>query len=297
MADNQVRVILWSIPRTVSTAFVKCMSNLADVQVINEPYLSTYVVGPDMKHPSREDLQEILKIFVNKSKEVKLKYDGGWDTDNATYKFVKESLLEAEYPGKKVVFVKDMSYAVTWKLHMLPQGYRHAFLIRHPAKVFSSWKKMYNTFTPDNEVIIENDGVFIPKKYAFGESLQLYEHLIKTGIDPDPFIIDTDDLLENPELILKQFCERTRIQYTDKLLKWNAGDGIIQEWKASNVFVQGNELFGFYKNAFDSQHFYKPTPVPGRSELPDDVNACVDGALPYYEKMYTLRLRAEKINE
>ncbi|XP_033110163.1 branched-chain-amino-acid aminotransferase-like protein 1 [Anneissia japonica] len=214
---------------------------------------------------------------------------------------MKESVLEAKYPGKRVVFVKDMSYAITWKLQMLPKGYRHAFLIRHPAKVFSSIKKCYsnlsNECTPGRDLILEkNDGTLVPEKYGFGESLQLYEHLIKTGIDPDPLIVDTDDLLENPELILKQFCERTCVQYTDKLLQWNAGDGVVQEWKVSKVLLQGNQLLGYYQNAFDSQHFHKPNPAPSRSELPDDVNTCIDGALPYYEKMYALRLGAEKIN-
>ncbi|XP_033108817.1 branched-chain-amino-acid aminotransferase-like protein 2 [Anneissia japonica] len=291
MSDTQVRVILWSIPRTVSTAFVKCMSNLDDVQIIQEPFECAFKVGPESKRHFREH-------FVAKSDKIKLECDSGcWDADKATYQFVKENILEANYPGKKVVFVKDFSYAITWKINMLPKGYRHAFLIRNPAKTFASWKKLlvaYNDALSLGTNLMENNGASIPEKYGFGESFELYEHLVRTGIEPNPVIIDSDDLLENPESILRQFCDGIGIEYTDKLMSWNAGDGIVQEWKIPKVFLQGHELIGYYEKAFSSQKFVKPNPAPDRADLPNDVNTCIDAAMPYYEKMYALRLTAEK---
>ncbi|XP_033116339.1 branched-chain-amino-acid aminotransferase-like protein 1 [Anneissia japonica] len=180
---------------------------------------------------------------------------------------------------------------------MLPTGYRHAFLIRNPVKIFASWKKVINSYGSEcshDFNLMENNGVIIPKKYAFGESFELYEHLVKTGIEPNPVIIDSDDLLENPESILRQFCDGIGIQYTDKLMSWNAGDSIVQEWKIPKVYLQGNQVFGYYKKAFSSRNFVKPSPTPDRSDLPNDVNTCIDAAMPYYEKMYALRLTAEK---
>ncbi|XP_071940934.1 uncharacterized protein [Antedon mediterranea] len=287
---EQVRVILWCIPRTVSTAFEKCMSNLDDVQIINEPYVSAFTIGPE-KFPPPEGLEKEIDIFIEKSNAIVSGYDGGWEPDVATYKFIKENILEAEYPGKNVVFAKDTSYAITWKLHMLPKGYRHAFLIRNPVKVFPSWKKMLNNFQKTlSSECLENNNNFVPKKYGFGESVQLYEHLVKTGIEPDPVIIDADDLLENPEMILREFCKRTGILYSHELLNWDAGESVTHKWKASNVYMKGNKVFGYYDKAFTSERFHKPEPPADRAELPEDVNVCIDAALPYYEQLYALRL-------
>ncbi|XP_071943820.1 uncharacterized protein [Antedon mediterranea] len=294
--DKQVRVILWCIPRTVSTAFEKCMSNLDDVQIINEPYVSAFLIGPEMKQPSASFEKDFQEKFIAKTNGIVLKHDAGWDANMATYKFTKEKLLEAEYSDKRVVFVKDMSYGIAWKLHMLPEGYRHAFLIRNPVKVFTSWKKLLEKTGKALSTVLplENKGNIIPEKYFFGETFQLYEHLVKSGIEPNPVIIDTDDLLENPEIILREFCNRTGIQYKDELLSWNAGDSVVQKWKFSELFMKGNQLCGYYEDAFASQNFYKAPPPADRADLPEDVKICVDASMPYYERMYELRLRAQK---
>ncbi|XP_071940935.1 uncharacterized protein [Antedon mediterranea] len=288
---EQVRVILWCIPRTVSTAFEKCMSQLDDVQIINEPYQSAFTIGPE-RFPPPDGFEKETDIFIEKSNAIVSGYDGGWEPDVATYKFIKENILEAEYPDKNVVFVKDMSYAITWKLHMLPKGYRHAFLIRNTIKAFSSWKKVTIKIEKSlsTKLLLTNDNFIVPKKYGFGESLELYEHLVKTGIEPDPVMIDSDDLLENPELILREFCKRTGILYNDKLLNWDAGEGVTHKWKAANTFIKGNELMGYYDDAFASERFQKPEPPADRAELPEDVNTCIDATLPYYEQLYALRL-------
>ncbi|XP_071942093.1 uncharacterized protein [Antedon mediterranea] len=291
---DQVRVILWCIPRTVSTAFEKCMSNLDDVQVINEPYMSAFRFGPE-RFPPEEGLEKVADTFLDKSNTVTLEYDGCWDAKMATYNFIKENILEAEYPGKNVVFAKDMSYGITWKLHMLPKGYRHAFLIRNPVKVFSSWKKMVTKFEKglSKNFPLVNNNTVIPKKYGFGESLQLYEHLVKTGIEPNPVIIDSDDLLENPELILREFCKHTEIQYDDKLLNWDAGESVTHKWKAASALLKGNNLFSYYEKSLASERFHKPEPPADRAELSEDVNICIDAALPYYEQLYALCLCPE----
>ncbi|XP_033113839.1 uncharacterized protein LOC117114307 [Anneissia japonica] len=241
-------------------------------------------MGPDSKPRFRE-------MFASKTSDFKLDYPVGyWDANKATYKFVRESILEADYPEKKVVFVKDFSFAITWKLYMLPKGYRHAFLIRNPVKVFPSWKKLFNNFSDVLFIesnLMDNKGLLMPEKYGLERVSKIYEHLIKTGIETNPIITDSDDFLENPESILKQFRERIGIQYTDKLLRWNAGDGQVQEWKTAKIFLQGKQPPGFYEKAFSSQKFVKPNPAPDRSDLPNDVNTCIDGAMLCYEK-YTI---------
>ncbi|XP_071958949.1 uncharacterized protein [Antedon mediterranea] len=293
MSDNQVRVILWSIPRTVSTAFTKSMSNLDDVQIINEPYNSVYFYGPDKQIHFNDQVERDSDKFIKTIDAVQMDYQASWKYETATYTFIKEDVMEAEYTEKKVIFVKDMAFAITGKLDMLPMGYRHAFLIRNPVKTFVSWKAMLSRFLKERDRECELDITeWIPEHYGFGESFQLYEHLVKSNIEQNPVIIDSDDLLANPKSTMKQFCERIGIKYSDKLLNWQPGDEVAQAWKSSTIIVKGNKKADFFKEAFASSNFHTSKPEPNRSELDDDINTCIDTALPYYNKMYALRLQS-----
>ena len=52
----------------------------------------------------------------------------------ASYQWIKEQ-LEMEAPDKKLIFVKDIVVGITGLYDKLPNGFRHAFLLRHPIKV------------------------------------------------------------------------------------------------------------------------------------------------------------------
>ncbi|XP_071956212.1 uncharacterized protein [Antedon mediterranea] len=287
---SQVRICLWAVPRSVSTALTVSMSNLEDVQIINQPYLSAFIVGPD----SEGNLTTTLKRSLQETTDgVAMTYEGTWNSKDCSYKYMKENILEAEYPNKKVVFVKDMSLAIIKQIDMLPKGYRHAFLIRRPERVFSSLKDAHVRMDrlEDGGLIIGNGSDGVPDLYAFRESLQLYEYLIKTGIEPKPFIMDADDLLENPESILRQFCKFAGIRYTDKLLNWRRGKEVRKDWKLSKEILKWGDLGGWHKTTYGSTHFQKPSPVLQRSEISEDIQECIDFSLPFYSKLYKLRVK------
>ncbi|XP_071957608.1 uncharacterized protein [Antedon mediterranea] len=292
MEEKQARVFLWCIPRCVSTAFEICMGKLDDVQVINEPYLAAYLVGPVFQKDASDDIKEMRELSINKvSSCTVVNCDNPWESENLTFGFVKDR-LEDEYPDKRVIFVKDMSYAINAEtLHMLPKGYKHAFLIRNPEKVFPSYKQLLNKFTTDEVILKVGKYEVVPEHYAFGESLHVYKHLTKTGIEPKPFIMDADDLLENPESILRQFCAFAGIEYTDKLLSWDGGHDVTKHWKTSKEILQWNSIAEWHKNAFESKGFGKPTKAPLRSEMTDDVIHCIEASFPYYNQLYELRAK------
>ncbi|XP_071959478.1 uncharacterized protein [Antedon mediterranea] len=223
---SQVRICLWAVLRSVSTTFAVSMSNLEDVQIINQPYISALLVGPDNERTITSRVQRNLKETTS---ALATYCEETWDSEVCCYQYINENILEAEYPGKKVVFVKDMSHAIIKQLDMLPKGYRHAFIIRRPERVFSSIKDAHLKM---NRL---EDG--FPNLYAFRESLLLYDHLIKTGIEAKPFIMDADDLLENPECILRQFCQFSGISYTDQLLEWKGGKQVRKCWKSSEEII------------------------------------------------------------
>ncbi|XP_033125099.1 branched-chain-amino-acid aminotransferase-like protein 2 [Anneissia japonica] len=287
--SHQVRVMLWSMPRTLSTAFTKCMSHLDNVSVISEPYTCAMMYGPESQLIMQKKSKDAFENLKDASKMISL-HDVGLDQNLYTFKWVKESLLEGDYPGKDIVFCKDMSQPVSVNHSLIPKGYRHAFMIRHPLKLYKSWSKVllgYGT-TQSLDEVLDIGGA---KGYAYADHLELYEYLISSGIEPDPVIIDADELQSNPEGILRKFCQTLDIKYTDKLLSWEAGDGVVKDWVASKIQLQCNKLTKVYQNAFDSTCFKKLDPMPLRSELEKCVLKCADETMPIYMKMFEKRLR------
>ncbi len=210
----------------------------------------------------------------------------------ASYKWC-QSQLEAEYHGKRVVFVKEISAAITTRFDAIPRGYKHSFLIRHPFKVLTSWKKaMYNpeVHGPFEEYEIKETE--IPASgYFFKESYDLYRH-IRDNYDSIPIVIDADDLLTNPGGIVKAYCNAMDIPYTNDLLHWDASYEIVKTWNVRRILLQQHQLddFTFMNSAFTSSEFLKPSKGPSREELSEDDLQRVDVCMPYYEEMYRNRL-------
>ncbi|XP_033111935.1 branched-chain-amino-acid aminotransferase-like protein 1 [Anneissia japonica] len=218
----------------------------------------------------------------------------GLDHNLYTYKWVKESLLEGNYPGVDAVVCKDTAMSLPKeKYDMIPSGYRHAFMIRHPNKLFKSWNKMFEGITQAGEsklpfsALLKATGA---TGYGLKELFDLYEYVKESGLEKNPIIIDSDDLQIDPEGVLRKFCKTAGLQYTDKLLKFDAGDGVVKQWAASKIQLQANK--GVYQAAFDSTCFKKPDNMepPPRSEFSEDLLECIDTSMPYYEKLYAERL-------
>ncbi|XP_071952485.1 uncharacterized protein [Antedon mediterranea] len=296
MASNEVepvRVMVWMVPRTLSTVFLKSMSNLDRVKIISEPFTCASAFGPERL------LKGAAEGFVDTVSDIssKAEMDMGLDHNLYTYKWVKESLLEGTYPGKVAVVCKDTAMSIPRdKYNMIPRGYRHAFMIRHPNKLFKSWNKMFAAMMPhlgEGFLFSEMLKASGAEGYGFKELFDLYEYVKKSGLERNPIIIDSDDLLMDPEGILRKFCKSSGLQYTDKLLKFEAGDGVVKQWAASKVQLQANKaVYGVYQAAFDSTCFKKPTNMdpPPRSEFSEDLLECIDVSMPYYEKLYADRL-------
>ncbi|XP_033127394.1 branched-chain-amino-acid aminotransferase-like protein 2 [Anneissia japonica] len=282
--------MLWTIPRALSTAFTKCMSHLDNVKIIFEPYRCAMKYGPERTYVLQKEAQESFEKLMDSAAQINL--DMGLDHNLFTFKWVKETLLEGDYPGKDVVFCKDMSQPVAANYDLITSGFRHTFLIRHPLKLYKSWYKHFSrVVSEDSQRIDEVLEMAGSKDYAYGDHFQLYEHLISNGIERDPIIIDSDDLQSDPEGILRKFCQTLGIKYTQKLLSWEVGDGVVKDWATSKLQLQRGKLIGAYQNAFDSTCFKKQGPLPLRSELSEYALKCVDVTMPIYQKMYEKRLR------
>ena len=181
----------------------------------------------------------------------------------------------------------------------LPSEFKHCFLIRDPSRVFLSIRKAMckdlqqaGVSKPNESVrIITDDPLRRPLKFIYERQHQLWRYVCD-NIDPDPIVIDSDDLASNPRIHLHKFCSRVGLPYTDSLLSWEKGGLEDMKWKTAGEFVS-KQMDLFYGVAFNSTKFEPPSkqgPV-SRDQLTDDVIECVDISMPYYTEMYANRLK------
>ncbi|XP_072051444.1 uncharacterized protein [Amphiura filiformis] len=269
------KVFIWCVPRTLGTVLTKCLSYVDGIQIFNEPCVSAFKYGPEGKTP----IANLNKFMTNASAlNQQVKFEHAFDDNKCTYRWIREQ-LEADYPEKKVLLVRDQAFCLDAKYDTIPPGFRHVFLIRHPYK--SPLVEARSHQTPQHAMDRPNCG------YEMQFKLLKY---VQELCDPKPVIIDADDLQSDPSSI---FCQAVGIPYSDSLLEWPGDLSIMKTWKGSRILFQGSLLKtegGYFENAMKSSRFLPLTALPKRSELSQDLQDAADYAMPFYEKNYQMRL-------
>ena len=88
------RILLWTAPRCVSTAFERSIMNLKKSKTFHEPYSQAFYFGPE-KQSARYAAQETKQ--------------------QATYRSISK-MLQKEYEDRDFVFSKEMAYCVENKM-------------------------------------------------------------------------------------------------------------------------------------------------------------------------------------
>ena len=118
-------IVLWTVPRSVSTSFERMMSARGDHAVFDEPFSRSYYFGPDRRSSRYTD------SLPDSSAEEVL----------AT---IEEAALE------RPVFVKDMAYQAAELLDADLLGrFENCFLVRHPSATLRSLNRHWPDFTDD----------------------------------------------------------------------------------------------------------------------------------------------------
>lgn len=178
---------------------------------------------------------------------------------------VISALTGANPGGLPHVYHKHMAQ------HMLPRirrdwigGMKHILLIRHPARVVASFSAKY-----ENPELAE---------IGFTQQAELYDQLLAEG--HAPVVLDSADVRADPEGTLRALCDALGLDWDPAMLHWPAGpkaeDGI---WAAHwyNA-VHGSTGFAGVEG-----------PMPA---LEGAGKALAEAALPSYERLAPLRLRA-----
>ncbi|XP_072045578.1 uncharacterized protein [Amphiura filiformis] len=291
------RVFIWCTPRSVSTAVLKSISKVPNSQMWCEPFCFANYCAPDGNY--KEFMQWFKDSWGVDENEID-SVQGGYLGRTSSYKWLAEQ-MESRPPNVKLIFVKELAFGFDGHdlFSKIPKGFRHTFLIRHPYKVFASWKRMINRGVVDTskQMKLTDQPVYLlPKGYHFQEQYRIYRH-VKQRIDPKPVVLDVDDLLNDPATYLKAYCEAVNIPYSEELLHWEAGrEDMDNKWMVSKEEILADQHGGHNRETFGSTCFNKPKQCPDRLDLDEDVLHCSDSVLPYYNEMYENKLRVQSTN-
>jgi hypothetical protein len=236
--QEPVRIAMWSGPRNLSTAMMRSFGNRPDCAVSDEPFYGPYLLLTGLDHPMRD---EILRHQEKDWRKV-------------------DAALAGPAPGARWLwYQKHMTH------HMLPEigrsfmrACRHAFLIRHPARVLSSYAKKREAVELDDIGFRQQEALFDEAASIAGEA---------------PPVVDAEAILADPGRMLGLLCTALKIPFSDAMLNWPRGprdsDGI---W-APHWYDAVNRSTGF-ESARPAPHL-------------DDVHlrALEKAAMPVYERL------------
>lgn len=271
---DQIRVALWAPPRSLSTAFERCISTLhgkVPLVIFHEPFTTAYHLGPEKQLSSPVPMTKII------TKE-----------PGYSYSWVR-SQLEADFPDKKLVFFKDLGYSIDGRYDYLPSGYCHTILIRNPELVFTSMNNLLLKF-PVRIFRIKLKKIS-PKGWIYEEMFNLYEHLTKT-LGQKVIILDAEDIIENPSAMLELYCKETGIPFSEDMTNWRTGHEDMKDWRYSKKLMRVNGVIGQYDRAMTSSGLGKPSKrTIDVTKYPEDCQEAISYSEQFYLKLYEKRLR------
>ena len=230
-----LRINCWSGPRNISTALMYSFRERVDTTVVDEPFYAHYLRVSGRKHPG---YQEVLNSQDQYSEQV------------------IENVIQSEYTTP-VVFFKQMCHHLVEIDLSFFNNCSNILLIREPSLVIRSHAKN----VPDLKV--SDIGLDVQNS--------LLNRIIESGAVP--IVVDSANLLMNPESILKELCQHLGIAFDASMLSWESGpkpeDGVwARHW---------------YKNTHESSAFSNKE--SSRDPMPEKFLPVLEEATVLYDNL------------
>ena len=240
---DKIRIAMWAGPRNISTTIMRSFENRPDTAAVDEPFYACYLKRSGADHPMRE---EILAAQPTE-----------WDD-------VIASFDDAPPDGEPCLFEKHIAFHYPNELS-IDWLYKHRvfLLIRDPRAMIASYRQKFADVAPIAD--------------SFIVQRRIFDALTARG-QPCP-VIDSKDVLINPEGVLRQLCAALDIPFTDKMLSWpkgaRASDGV---W-GSHWYDAVVKSTGFL--AYEEKEI----------SLPPDLEEVAQTCAPHYDFFHRQRLK------
>lgn len=230
---------LISGPRNISTALMYSFAQRSDTAVADEPFYALYFSKTDADHPGKSD---VLKIQSADEEKVKAEVFRQHD--------------------KPVSFIKNMAHHIEVMVdRRFLSKCINIFLIRNPKQIIASYAQVIE------KPVMRDIGI----EYEW----KLFNELS----DPDSIVLDSGLLLENPESVLKQVCERAGISFEKQMLQWQPGPKKYDGVWAPHWYANVHKSSGFEKQSTSERL------------LPDHLKSLAEEANTYYQKLLQHAIR------
>lgn len=230
---------MWSGPRNISTAIMYSFAQRSDTQVVDEPFYAHYLLQSGAEHPGR------AKVLESQPKDPSV---------------VMQNLM-ATATNADVLFIKNMAHHMIEMddiLDRLFEEFIPVFLIRDPADMLLSLDKSL----PDPSLL----------DTGYQQLLDLFETAENHNLPLT--VLDSKELLEDPEFVLSALCGQVGIPFEESMLSWQPGpipeDGI---W-AKHWYHKVHQSTGFNP--------YKPK----YENLPDRLNPLYEHCKSIYDILF-----------
>lgn len=242
---NITVVHCWSAPRSRSTALLYSFDSRLDCIGIDEPLYRRWLES-NKDTVSRPYTNELISgIPHERSKPSdRFKWERELQSLNERLGNAIDLLLMNQSNEHGVIFVKHMAkfynhfdFSKDCEFGSNPLEYegvnlehKHVLLIRDPASMLASWNAssdVHNASATSNEIGIIH-------------LLTIYSDIAsRPKSNNNVVILDSDDLEQDPSVVLSQLCNELQIPFSEEMLHWNAGprdcDGPWADWWYSNV--------------------------------------------------------------
>ncbi|CAG8648556.1 12774_t:CDS:2, partial [Dentiscutata erythropus] len=115
------------------------------------------------------------------------------------------------------------------------------------------------------------------------ESRRLY-NLTKNITGEEIVLVDADDLVQEPEKILKKYCEMVNVEFKKEMLEWKEKRLKIWDLKLSGPDID-------YLNVMQSIGFDKSINNDEKIEYPQHVYDLIAKSKPHYEYLFQHRIK------
>lgn len=218
-------------------------AELSGVRVIDEPLYGHYLRVSGANHPGRDEIMATMNC------------DGG---------AVIRNLLQQPAEGpSQLLFMKHMAHHLIELDPGFLRSTNNIFLIRDPREMLPSLTIQLPHAT------LSDTGL--------RRQWELYTELRDSG--QHPIVLDSRELLLNPEGVLRQLTLHLNIEFTSGMLTWKAGardeDGVwAPHWYHA---VHKSTGFALYE---------------AKTDFPDHLQPLLNDCKPWYEKLYDQALRS-----
>jgi|688.fasta_scaffold408944_2 hypothetical protein len=243
MAAPPKRIAMWSGPRNLSTAMLYSFAARGDCAVWDEPFYAAYLQATGIAHPMAAQI-----IAANEADPARVAAACTGPVPQGQSLFYQKHMTLHMIPGFDRSFMKDCE---------------NVFLIRHPARVVASYaRKRENPTLAD---------------IGFVQQAELFDDVAQQ-LGRAPLVIDSADILANPQGTLSALCAALDIPFTARMLHWAAGPKPFDGTWALHWYNAVHQSTGF--DGADG-------PLP---RLPGAHAALAEAALPFYEKLAEKKL-------